>query len=140
MTKSLRSDVGSSPKEHFVHVEIWYTTFMNKLVPFSKFSKVGKNSAISSSSVIVDKNNIPLGFVFGRDSFISLCTIIDEEFEKRVKDPKIAYDNPAGRIIDLIEAKLPVNPKFKAELKDSIQSAKKTRWIPLDEVAAALHV
>lgn len=114
---------------------------MNKLIPFSKFSKKAARQAfLFNASVIVDEKNIPLGFVFGRDSFISLCTVIDEEFEKRVKDPKIAYNNPAGRIIDLIEEKLPVNPKFRKKLKDSIKGARKTRWIPLDEITASLHV
>lgn len=113
---------------------------MNKLIPFKKFSEKADKFNLSDTSVVVDKKGTPVGFVFGRDSFISLCTIIDEEFEKKVSDPKKAYDNPAGRIIDLIEEKLPVNPKFKAELKDSIQSAKKTRWIPLDEITSALNV
>lgn len=111
---------------------------MNKLIPFRKFS-IGRPS-LSGGSVVVNEQNIPLGFVFGRDSFISLCTAIDDEFEKRVKDPKIAFNNPAGKIIDLIEEKLPVNPKFKADLKDSIKSARQTRWISLEEISAALNV
>jgi len=114
---------------------------MNKLIPFSKFAK-SKNSQplLSNASVILNRNNIPLGFVFGRDSFISLCTTIDTEFEKRVSDPKKAYDNPAGRLIDMIEETLPVNPDFAKDMKDSIASAKKTRWIPLDEVKRFLNV
>lgn len=112
---------------------------MNKLVPFKKFSR--KASQVpTGTSVIVDEKNIPLGFVFGRDAFISLCTVIDDEFEHRVKDPKKAYDNPAGRLIDLIEEKLPINPKFARDLQDSIRNAKQTRWIPLDEVSRSLNV
>lgn len=114
---------------------------MNKLVPFKKFSKkAAEQSFLSNASVIVDQKNIPLGFVFGRDSFISFCTVIDDEFENRVKDPKKAYDNPAGRLIDLIEEKLPINPKFARDLKDSIKNAQQTRWIPLDEVSRSLNV
>ena len=99
---------------------------MNKLVPFAKFSK--KNTPLSGVSVVVNQKNVPLGFVFGRDSFISLCTVFDEEFEKRVNNPQKAYNNLAGKLIDLIEEKLPINPKFVKDLKTSISDAKKTRW------------
>jgi len=112
---------------------------MNGLVPLSKFSKLGgKYSFLSNSSVVVDKKGIPLGFVFGRDSFISLLEKIDSEFEKNVSDSKLAYDNPAGGLIDLIEAKLPLNPSFIADLKKSIDSAKKEGWIPFKEVIKTL--
>lgn len=111
---------------------------MNKLVPFKKFSKKAGN--LSGASVVVNDKKIPVGFVFGRDSFISLCTIIDDEFERRVDNPKKAYDNPAGKIIDLIEEHLPVNPKFAKGLKTSINEARNTRWIPLAEIAHSLNV
>lgn len=114
---------------------------MNKLVPFTKFTQpTGKLSFLSKTSVIVDKEGVPLGFVFGRDSFISLCTIIDEEFEKRIKDPKKAFDNPAGRLIDLIEEKLPLNPNFVKDLRSSIAKTKKSDWIPLEQIKRSLNV
>lgn len=109
---------------------------MNKLVPFSKFSQA---TPFSGASVIVDQKNIPLGFVFGRDAFISLCTVIDDEFEKRVKNPKKAFNNPAGKLIDLIEEKLPVNPNFAKALKSSIAGARKTRWIPMEEITRSIN-
>lgn len=111
---------------------------MNKLVPFKKISN--KARVLSGASVVINDKNIPLGFVFGRDSFISLCTLIDNEFEKRVSEPKKAYDNPAGKIIDLIEEQLPVNPKFANQLKSSIKEAREKRWIPMDEVIRSLNV
>ena len=111
---------------------------MNKLVPFKKFSK--KTGLLSDTSVVVNSQNVPLGFLFGRDSFISLCTLIDDEFEKRVSNPRKAYNNMAGKIIDLIEEQLPVNPKFANELKSSIKEAHKERWIPMDEIARSLNV
>lgn len=110
----------------------------NKLVPFSRFAK--KNSTLTDSSVMVDKNGIPLGFVFGRDSFISFLQHIDDEFEKRVHDPKIAFNNPAGRPIDLIEEKLPLNPKFVKNLKQSIKTAKRDDFISLEELSRSLDV
>lgn len=111
---------------------------MNKLVPFKKFSKKAK--VLSDASVVVNDKNIPLGFVFGRDAFISLCTLIDDEFEKRVNNPGKSYDNPAGKIIDLIEERLPVNPKFAKDLKLSIKEARNGRWIPMEEIARSLNV
>ena len=81
-----------------------------------------------------------MGFVFGRDSFISFLEHIDSEFEKKVDDPKKAFDNPAGKLIDLIEEKLPLNPKFIKDLRSSIEDAKKNNWIPLEKVAQLLHV
>lgn len=114
---------------------------MNKLVPLSKLSKLtGKLSFLSQSSVVVDKVGVPLGFVFGRDSFISLLEMVDSEFEKKVKDQKIAFDNPAGKLIDLIEEKLPVNKKFALSLKKSISSTKKDGWIPFEKVIRTLNV
>lgn len=110
---------------------------MKKIVPFSKFSK---KTSISGASVVMDDKNTPLGFVFGRDSFISFLERIDCEFEKRVKNPKLAYDNPAGRLIDLIEERLPLQPKFVKDLKDSIKSSRKRDFISLEELAHYLNV
>lgn len=112
---------------------------MAKIVPFSKLIK-HKMSELSELSVIVDNKNVPLGFVFGRDSFIAFLEHMDDEFEKRTVDKKKAYDNPAGKLIDLIEEKLPVNKKFILELRDSVADAKKEGWVPLDEVLRSLHV
>ena len=58
----------------------------------------------------------------------------------KVKDPKQAYNNLAGRLIDLIEEKLPVNPKFIIKMRKSLQETKKNGWIPLDEISELLNV
>ena len=65
---------------------------------------------------------------------------IYNEFEKRIEDPKLAYDNPAGKLIDLIETKLPLNPKFVKDLKSSISKTRKSDWISLDEISYSLNV
>lgn len=114
---------------------------MNKLIPFTKFvKKTNKQPFSSNTSVVVDKNGIPLGFVFGRDSFISFLESIDAQFEEKVKDPKKAFDNPAGKLIDMIEEKLTINPDFAKELKKILKNRKKTDWIPIEEVMNVLHV
>lgn len=114
---------------------------MNKLIPFTKFSNKAKNlDFLSDTSIIVNDKKVPLGFVFGRDAFISLLEHIDEQFEKKVDDPKKSFDNPAGRLIDLIEDKLSVSPNFVKALKKSIAETKKSKWIPFDEVVKSLNV
>lgn len=114
---------------------------MNKLIPFKKFSKkVSSIASLNGTSVVVDKKGVPLGFVFGRDAFISFLEYIDNEFEKRVEDPKKAYDNPAGKLIDLIEEKLPVKPKFIKEVKEARAKAKKVGWVSLEEIERSLNV
>lgn len=109
---------------------------MNKLVPFSKFSRVdgGKQKLLSNASVVVDKKGLPLGFFFGRDSLISLMTIIDEQFEKSSSDSTLVFNNFAGKIIDLIEEKLPVKQSFISDLKESIEKAQKSGWVPLSQI------
>lgn len=111
---------------------------MKKLVPFSKIAK--NPSVLAKTSVIVEENGIPTGFVFGRDAFISFLEYLDTEFEKRANNEKKAYGNPAGNLIDLIEEKLPINPKFAKELKASITQAKKTGWIPFEQIVKTLNV
>lgn len=110
---------------------------MNKLIPFKKFSP--KNH-LSGAKIVIDEKNIPLQFIFGRDSFISFLEYIDSEFEKNVSDPEKAYNNPAGKLIDLIEERLPLRAEFIKDLKTSIEGSKKTKSIPLDDVIRSLNV
>lgn len=114
---------------------------MNKLIPFGKFSKkANKLSFLSNTSVVVDEKKTPLGFVFGRDAFISFLEYIDHQFEEKVNNPKNAFDNPAGKLIDIIEENLPLNPTFVKDLKSSIAKTKKADWIPFEEVKRVLNV
>ena len=106
---------------------------MNKLVPFKKFIKTSsETNPLHRSSVAVNEQNIPIGFFFGRDAFISLMTIIDDQFEQTAKTPKDAYSNFAGKAIDLIEETLPVDAKFVKTLEKSITDAQKKGWLPFD--------
>jgi len=114
---------------------------MNKIVPFDKISNLnGEKKLLSGASVVVDQKGLPVGFVFGRDTFINLLSKIDEQFENNVPDPKKAFDNFAGRIIDIIEEKLPVKRSFLTGVKISISEAKKTGWIPLADLKHTLNV
>ena len=111
---------------------------MNKLVPFAKFSK--NRTPLAGASVVVDSKDTPLGFVFGRDSFISFLEYIDNEFEKNIPNPDVAFNNPAGKLIDLIEEKLPVRPKFIKDVKEAREKAKKIGWINFEEIERSLNV
>lgn len=95
---------------------------------------------MADASVVMDYHGSPLGFFFGRDTFISLMTVIDEQFEKKMTSGKDAYTNAAGKIIDLIEEKLTINPKFAKDLQISLDEAKKNGWVSFDDVKKALHV
>ena len=114
---------------------------MNKLIPFSRFIKTaGKLRFLTNTSVVVDEKKTPIGFMFGRDAFISLLEHFDSEFEKRVQDERLGLDNPAGKLIDLIEEKLPVNPNFTKDLKSAIENAKQSGWVSLQDIKRSLHV
>lgn len=113
---------------------------MNKLIPFKKFSKKANLLVSSDTSVMVDKTGVPLGFVFGRDAFISFLQHLDNEFEKNIASPDVAFNNPAGRLIDLIEEKLPVRPKFIKDVREARAKAKKTGWINFEEIEWSLNV
>ena len=114
---------------------------MNKLVPFGKFVKIPtKLSFLSSTSVVIDKKGSPLGFVFGRDSFITFLQHIDSEFEKTAKHEELVFHNPAGKLIDLIEDRLPLNPRFVEDLKQSLHNAEKSGWISFEDIKKSLNV
>lgn len=109
---------------------------MNKLIPLSRFSKkADKLISTAQTSVVVDKDGTPVGFVFGRNAFIDFLERIDTEFQNKVKDQKKAYNNPAGLLIDLIEERLPLNPGFVKDLKLSLSRTKSKDWIPLEQIA-----
>lgn len=114
---------------------------MSKLVPFTKFSKQIRGfTFLANTSVVVDKNDVPVGFVFGRDAFISLLEHMDTAFEEKVSNPEEAYENPAGKLIDLIEEHLPLNRSFVRKMQNSLADAKKDDWIPFEEIKKQLHV
>ena len=109
-----------------------------KLVPFSKLApasvfKLGKGS---KAAVFVDKNGVPKLFAFDTFAFLDVLSEIDNALVDKLSaeqyhDKKM---NPAGWLIDKIESKLPLNPKFVASLKASIAEADKKGWIPFEEI------
>lgn len=111
-----------------------------KIVALAKYTKIKSMPYLSETSVILDKSKNPLGFVFGRDAFITMLEHIDDEFEKRVTDQKKYFDNPAGILIDAIEEKLPLNTDFINKLKLIISTTNKSDYISIDEIMKNIHV
>ena len=69
--------------------------------------------------------------------FTTSLRYIDNEFEKNITNPEKAFNNPAGRLIDLIEERLPVKPSF---IKEARAKAQKIGWVTLDEIERSLNV
>ena len=111
-----------------------------KMIALAKFTKIKSMPYLSETSVIMDKNRNPQGFVFGRNAFITMLEHIDGEFEKRVTDQKKYFDNPAGKLIDAIESKLPLNEDFVNKLKLIISTTNKSDYISIDEIMKNIHV
>ena len=112
---------------------------MTNIIPLSKLAKgIDKNIFSKDSSVVINKNGTPLGFMFGRDSFIVFLQYIDDQFEIKIKDYKKAFKNPAGELIDLIEEKLKLNPEFVKKLKLTVKDTK--QWIPIKDIMKYFHV
>jgi len=111
-----------------------------KIIALTKFTKIKSMPYLSETSVIMDEKKVPLGFVFGRDAFITMLEHIDDEFEKRVTDQKKYFDNPAGRLIDAIEEKLPLNADFINKLRLTISTTNKSDYISIDEIMKNIHV
>ncbi|OGK56681.1 hypothetical protein A3I50_01750 [Candidatus Roizmanbacteria bacterium RIFCSPLOWO2_02_FULL_37_9] len=58
---------------------------MTNIIPLSKLAKgIDKNIFSKDSSVVINKNGTPLGFMFGRDSFIVFLQYIDDQFEIKI--------------------------------------------------------
>jgi hypothetical protein len=109
-----------------------------KLIPFNKVApnsvfRLGKNS---KAAVIVDKNGVPQLFIFDPFALLDVLSKIDEELVDRLSTEEYHAKsvNPAGWLIDEIESKLPLNPKFVLSLQKSIAEAEKNGFIPFDKV------
>lgn len=108
----------------------------NKLVPSSVF-KLNRNS---KAAVIIDKNGTPQVFIFDTFALLDILSKIDEALVDRLSTEEYHNKsvNPAGWLIDRIESKLPLNPKFILSLKKSIAEAKKKGWIPFEKIQQEL--
>lgn len=113
-----------------------------KLVPWSKVVslssfKLGKDSR---AGVVLDQSGTPQLFIFDTNALLDVLSEIDEKLVDRLssKEYHSYLVNPAGWLIDEIESKLPLNPKYIQSLKTAIDEANKKGWIPFSKVQAEL--
>ena len=107
-----------------------------KIVPPSVFP-LEKDSR---AGVVVDHEGKPHLFIFDTFAFLDLLSVIDERLVDHLS-PKLYYSkesNPAGWLIDEIETKLPLNPKYITSLKEAIQEAQKKGWISFRKIEQEL--
>lgn len=110
----------------------------NKIVPLSVFN-LGKSSR---AGVVLDKEGTPQLFIFDTFALLDVLSEIDEKLVDRLSttDYHSKSVNPAGWLIDEIEARLPLNPEYIQSLKDAIDEANKKGWIPFSKLQKELRL
>lgn len=107
-----------------------------KIVPLSVF-KLNKGSR---AGVVIDKEGVPQIFIFDTPALLDVLSKIDEALVDKIA-PKEYHSrefNPAGWLIDEIEARLPLNPKYVASLKEALNEANQKGWVPFSKIQAEL--
>ena len=96
----------------------------------------------SHAGVVVDRAGVPRVFVFDTAALLDVLSTVDERLVDRLSDE--AYHskdaNPAGWLIDELEAKLPVSDEYVQSLKEAIAEAKRTGWVPFEAIERALSL
>ena len=113
-----------------------------KLFSWNKFTplKILKINKRSKAAVVLDKTGRPQLFLFDTFALLDLLSQIDEALVDKlsIEEYHSPTMNPAGSLIDGIEANLPINPKYVASLKAAIKEADKKGWLSLSKVQADL--
>jgi len=109
----------------------------NKIVPLSVF-KLKKGSR---AGVVLDRNGTPQLFIFDTFALIDVLSEIDEKLVDRLPIPDYHSKsvNPAGWLIDELESRLPLDPKYIKSLKDAIDEANKKGWVPFSKIQKELE-
>src|SRR3989338_3246751 len=94
----------------------WKGVVSASVFPLARGSKAG---------VVLDRAGVPRVFVFNTSALLDVLSAIDERLLDRLPDD--AYHtkeaNPAGWLIDELEAHLPVRETYIQSLKDAIAEA-----------------
>ena len=90
----------------------------------------------SRAGMIVDKSGVPQLFIFDTPAFLDILSAIDEALIDRLSDEEYHSKaaNPAGRMIDEIEARLPLNPEYVHSLKNAVKEANTKGWVPFSKI------
>jgi hypothetical protein len=96
----------------------------------------------NSRAVIVDKKGTPQLFILDTLAFLDILSEIDERLSDHLPSHQYYSKkiNPAGWLIDKIEAKLPLSKSYIHTLKDALEEAKDKGWIPFEDIVKKLHL
>ena len=108
----------------------------SKVVPLSVF-KLKKGSR---AGIVVDQDGAPHLFIFDVFALLDILSEIDEKLVDRLPVPEYHSRsvNPAGWLIDELESRLPLSPKYIKSLKEAIDEANKKGWIPFSKIQREL--
>jgi len=111
----------------------WERLVPKSVIPLERGSRAG---------VVVDRAGVPRVFVFDTAALLDVLSTIDERLVDRLSDEEYHAKsaNPAGWLIDEIEATLPVSVTYVQSLKEAIAEARCKGWIPCEEVERALNL
>lgn len=101
----------------------WKQSLGKSVFPLQKGSQAG---------IVVNPEGKPLFFIFDTSAFLDILSEIDEKLADRLSsdDYHSKESNPAGWLIDEIEATLPLKTEYVDSLKEAVKEAEKKGWIP----------
>ena len=110
----------------------WKRVVSASVFPLSRGSKAG---------VVFDRGGMPRVFVFDTFALLDVLSAVDARLLDRLSDEEYHSKdaNPAGWLIDELEAKLPVRESYLQSLKAAIAEATRKGWVPFDAVERALQ-
>ncbi len=102
----------------------WERAVPRSVFPLAKGSRAG---------VVLDQEGAPRIFVFDTGALLDVLSVIDEQLVDRLptRDYYNRKVNPAGWLIDEIEAKLPLRKEYIISLKQAIIEAEKIGWVKM---------
>lgn len=111
----------------------WERVAPKSIVPLERGSRAG---------VVLDRAGVPRVFVFDTFALLDVLSAIDERLVDRLSDEEYHSKeaNPAGWLIDELEAHLPVREEYVQSLKEAIAEAKRKGWISFEAVRLALNL
>jgi len=111
----------------------WAKVAPKKIFPLSKGSQAG---------VVIDSKGAPQLFIFNTFALLDMLSEIDERLADRLSDEEYHSKeiNPSGWLIDEIESRMPLKPKYLKTLRSALNEAKKKGWIPFEKIERDLHL
>jgi len=105
-----------------------------------KFLGVFKLQRRSKAAVVVDKTGKPKLFLMDTSAFLDMLSAIDAPLLEKLSSEEYHSKsvNPAGWLIDEIEARLPLKPEFILSLEKALEESNKKGWIPFSKLQSDL--